>query len=121
MDLTDNQRPFLRAQGHSLKPKVWVGKQGIGPALVSQVDVSLTSHELIKVKLLESCPLEIADCADALAAATRAATAQTIGRTILLYRPHPEHPVIQLPSGTGVAGATASHGTRTEAASRGER
>ncbi len=97
MDLTGKQRRFLRAQGHSLKPKVWIGKQGIAKNLVAQVDTSLTTDELIKVKLLESCPLDVHACAAELASVNGASVAQTIGRTILLYRPHPEKPVIQLP------------------------
>lgn len=104
MELTGKQRRFLRAQGHALKPLVWVGKQGIAKNLMAQVDSCLTSHELIKVKLLESCPLDVAACADALAVAARAAVAQTIGRTVLLYRPHPDHPVLRLPPGEPAAG-----------------
>ncbi len=108
MELTGKQRRFLRAQGHALKPLVWIGKQGLAKNLIAQLDGCLTSHELIKVKLLESCPLAVAACADELAVAARAAVAQTIGRTILLYRPHPEHPVLQLPPAKPAAGEVLS-------------
>lgn len=112
MDLTGKQRRFLRAQAHALKPRVWVGKQGMAPNLVAQVSASLAAHELIKVKLLESCPLDVGECADSLAAATGASIAQTIGRTVLLYRPHPEHPALHLP------GVPAPPGRSSEASSR---
>jgi len=99
MDLTGKQRRYLRAQGHSLKPLVWIGKQGIAGNLADQLDGCLTTHELVKVKLLENCPLSVADCAESLAATVQAAVAQTLGRTILLYRPRRDHPVLQLPAG----------------------
>lgn len=120
MNLNGKQRRFLRAEGHALKPKVWVGKQGVIPTLVGQVDTSLANHELIKVKLLESCPLAVAECADALAVATHAAVAQTIGRTILLYRPHPERPVLQLPKADGIAIPVREGRSGPEAVSAGE-
>jgi len=110
--LTGKQRRFLRARGHALKPVVWVGKQGLAPNLLTQLDACLTTHELVKIKLLESCPLSVAACAEALAEAGSAAVAQTLGRTILLYRPHPQHPVLELPAGktSGAAGEPESTG-----------
>jgi len=110
MELTGKQRRFLRAQGHGLKPLVWIGKQGISANLVAQLDECLTVHELVKVKLLESCPLSVGDCAAAMADTAQAAVAQTLGRTFLLYRPHPEHPVLQLPAGKPSGGEPAEDG-----------
>lgn len=108
MDLTGKQRRFLRAKGHGLKPLVWIGKQGIAANLVAQLDGCLTTHELVKIKLLESAPLSMDNCAATLADAMQAAVAQTLGRTILLYRPHPQHPVLQLPAGKPTGGESAT-------------
>lgn len=96
--LTGKQKRFLRAQGHSLKPLLQVGQQGPGPAVVAQAQACLAAHELVKVRVLESCPLEREACAQALAQATGAAVAQVLGRTVLLYRPHPEAPLLRLPA-----------------------
>jgi RNA-binding protein len=99
MHLTGKQRRFLRAHGHKLKPLVRIGKQGLAPTVLAQVEACLVSHELVKLKLLEGCPLTVGECAEALAEASHAGIAQTLGRTILLYRPHPETPTLKLPAG----------------------
>ncbi len=49
--LTPKQRQFLKAEAHHLKPVVHVGKAGITPALVAELDVMLDSLELVKVKI----------------------------------------------------------------------
>ncbi len=118
MDLTGKQRRFLRARGHGLKPLVWIGKQGIADNLVAQLDGCLTTHELVKVKLLESAPHSVDDCADALADSVHAAVAQTLGRTILLYRPHPQLPVLQLPAGKPADGKPADEAPQPAAGAR---
>lgn len=99
VQLTGKQKRHLRALGHGLRPLVQVGKQGVMPTVVALTRECLAAHELVKVKLLESCPLERDECADVLAQATGAAVAQTLGRTVLLYLPRPEDPRIVLPAG----------------------
>ena len=97
--LTGKQKRYLRAQGHRIKPVVHIGKQGLGATLLGQVEECLLAHELIKVKVLQGCPIDKGACAEAIAEATGARLAQNLGRTLLLYRPHPERPVLQLPPG----------------------
>jgi len=95
-DLTGKQKRQLRALAHSLKPVVQMGQKGATDALKSKVNQELEVHELIKVKVSGDC-LETAKEAGALLAeACRAALVQVIGRTVVLYRGHPEEPQIQL-------------------------
>ncbi len=94
--LTGKQKRHLRALGHKLKPLVQVGKKEIEPALIAEVNVSLDHHELIKVKLLESCLLDKHEASAALAAACEADIAQILGKTFLLYRAA-KTPAIVLP------------------------
>lgn len=96
-DLTGKQKRYLRGLGHAIKPVMNVGKSGVTPALVAQTNACLLSHELIKVKVLESADTDAQETAQALAQATGAGVAQVLGKTVLLYRAHPEDPVIQLP------------------------
>ncbi|BDV42854.1 RNA-binding protein [Geotalea uraniireducens] len=96
--LTGKQKRFLRAMGHSLNPVITIGKGEITEALVKETAEALEHHELIKVKILESCLLDRHDAADELAAACDADVAQVIGRTFLLYRPAKERK-IELPRG----------------------
>ena len=97
MALTGKQRRALRALGHALTPVVQLGKGGISPALVGAVDEALAQHELIKIKLLDTAELDRHDAATQLATETKSEVAQVLGRTILLYRPDPMEPRIELP------------------------
>jgi len=94
--LTGKQKRFLRSLGHSLKPVIQIGKKEIEDALIREADAALEHHELIKVKLLESCLLDKHEAANTLAAACGAQVAQVLGRTFLLYRPA-QTPVLELP------------------------
>lgn len=94
--LSGKQKRHLRALGHSLKPLIQIGKKEIEPALLAEANIALDHHELIKVKLLESCMLDKNEAAEIMAGECKADVAQILGRTILLYRPAKE-PVIILP------------------------
>ena len=95
--LTGKQKRHLRALGHSLKPVILVGKGEVSEKLVLETAEALTAHELIKVKLLESCLMDRHTVAESLATDCGAEVAQVLGRTILLYRAAKE-PKIILPS-----------------------
>lgn len=95
--LTGKQKRFLRALGHSLKPVIQIGKKELDEGLLAETEAALAHHELIKVKLLESCLLDRREAADELAAACGAEVAQLLGRTFLLYR-RAEQPKLVLPS-----------------------
>lgn len=94
--LTGKQKRFLRGMGHSLKPVITVGKGEVSEALTKETDEALQAHELIKVKILESCLLDRHDVAQELADTCKADVAQVLGRTFLLYRQGKE-PKLELP------------------------
>jgi len=96
-DLTGKQRRHLRALGHHLDPLLQIGHEGVTDAVVAQANAQLQRHELIKVRVLESSPLDRREAADELAARTGADLAQVLGRTFLLYKRDPEKPRIELP------------------------
>jgi RNA-binding protein len=98
LDLTGKQRRHLRALGHHLDPVVQLGKAGLTDGVVTAADAALERHELVKIRLGTECPDELDDVADTLSERLRAAVAQTLGRTILLYRRHPKEPKITLPA-----------------------
>jgi RNA-binding protein len=96
--LSGNQRRFLRALAHPLDPVLQIGHQGTTPAVLAQLDEALVAHELVKVRLGRECPDSVADAASAMEAGSGAAVVQTIGRTVVVYRPHPKRPTLVLPS-----------------------
>ena len=95
--LTGKQRRYLRALGQRLAATLHVGHDGVTDAVVRQADAQLTAHELIKVRVSESAPRGRHDVADELADRTKAALAQVLGRTALLYRARSDEPAIVLP------------------------
>ncbi|HML79606.1 ribosome assembly RNA-binding protein YhbY [Geobacter sulfurreducens] len=94
--LTGKQKRHLRGLGHSLAPVITIGKGEISEALVKETDEALEHHELIKVKILESCLLDRHEAAEALASACGAEVAQVLGRTFLLFR-RAQEPKLELP------------------------
>lgn len=100
--LTSKQRAHLRGLAHKLKPVVHIGAGGVTPALLQTVEEAFNTRELIKVKALETAPDRIRALADALVAKLEDVhPVQTIGRTAVLYRAHPDNPDIRLPPGGG--------------------
>ena len=94
--LTGKQKRFLRGIGHGLSPVVTVGKGEVSDALLRETSEALSAHEIIKVKILDSCLLDRHDVAQILAVGCEAEVAQILGRTILLYRAATE-PKLELP------------------------
>ena len=95
--LTGKQRRHLRGLAHALRPIVQVGKGGIDAGLVAAVDRALADHELVKIKLGEGAGLDRHEAAEELAGKTKSQVAQVLGNVVLLFRPDPEEPKIQLP------------------------
>jgi RNA-binding protein len=83
-------RKALRAAGHHLSPIVQVGKEGVSDAVLRQLDDALLAHEIVKVKIGAESPEDRFEVAERLGA--DAQVAQLIGRTVLVYRKHPEKP-----------------------------
>ncbi len=97
MELTGKQKRALRALGHHLKPSVNIGKQGMGEHVLEQLEEQLLARELVKVKVLKNSPEDAGELAALVERQTGAGLVQSMGRTMLFYRPHPETPVIRLP------------------------
>ena len=96
--MTGKQKRYLRALAHPLKPVVNLGKQGLSQETRHEIEVQLLDHELIKLKVLDSCPFTKKECADELSRAKSLEVVQVIGKTLVLYCPHPDEPEIELPS-----------------------
>lgn len=94
IEITSKQRRALRARAHALQPVVQVGQAGASAAVVRAVEEALLAHELIKVRLL--APEDKRAAAAQLAETTGAALCGLIGHVVILYRPHPEKPRLQV-------------------------
>ncbi|MFL2830957.1 MAG: YhbY family RNA-binding protein [Candidatus Puniceispirillales bacterium] len=45
------EKKALRKKAYSLKPVVMIGQNGLTDAVLDEIDVSLNSHELIKIRI----------------------------------------------------------------------
>ncbi|MCL2085067.1 MAG: YhbY family RNA-binding protein [Oscillospiraceae bacterium] len=88
--LTSKARAELRARANGLEPVLAIGKGGLGESVAASADAALTARELIKARVLETCPDTAAECAASLSAALGAEVIQVIGRRFTLYRYNPE-------------------------------
>jgi RNA-binding protein len=96
--ITPKQRAHLRRLAHALKPVVLVGQEGVTAAVLTSVTEAFSTRELLKLKVREASPVDARTAADQIVASLGDVhPVQTIGRTAVLYRRHPERPEIQLP------------------------
>lgn len=84
--LTSKQRAKLRSMASTLDTIMQIGKNGITDTLVATVGDALEAHELIKLRVLETCDLGVRGAAEALAEATGAEVVSVIGTKCILYR-----------------------------------
>lgn len=97
-DLNARQRAHLKSLAHPLKPILQIGKEGVTDAVARTVDDAFHTRELLKVKVLEAAPASAREVGESLAGGLDGVQlVQVIGRTIVLYRRHPENPQIRLP------------------------
>lgn len=85
--LTGKQKRFLRSRANTMKPLVALGKNGLSDQFVDGVAKALEARELVKISLLQTAEETPAEVGAFLARTISGAqVAQTIGRTVLLYR-----------------------------------
>ncbi len=97
MPLTSKQRATLRSLAHDAKVLLHVGKEGVTETAAAAATEALRTRELLKIRVLETAPDVPRATGEALAAAIDSAEfVAATGRTVVLYRPHPETPVIKL-------------------------
>nr|WP_297525772.1 YhbY family RNA-binding protein [uncultured Roseateles sp.] len=90
IQLTPAQRKEKRADAHHLDPVVMIGGDGLTAAVTKEVDHALTSHGLIKVRVMSDDREGREAILATLAEELNAAPIQHIGKLLILWRPIPE-------------------------------
>jgi RNA-binding protein len=85
-------RRSLRAHGHALSALVQVGKGGLSPAVIKQVEQTLADHELVKLKVDTDSPDDRLAVAERLGALPGVNIVQIVGHAVLIYKRHPQEP-----------------------------
>lgn len=87
LELTSQERSALRAAAHPLHPIVLIGDRGLTESVLSEIDRSLSAHELIKVRISGA----ERDARDAMLTTIcetlSCAAVHHLGKTLIIYRP----------------------------------
>lgn len=108
--MTSKERAYWRAKANPLEPIIQIGKDGISDNLIAQIDDTLDTRELIKIRVhLDTAPQSPRVFADELARRLEADVIQVIGGVIVLYREADEERITEKKKkrGAGTAKAVA--------------
>ena len=84
--LNSRQRAQLRAIANDMETILQIGKSGITDNTVKQVADALEARELIKLRILETCPTDVKVTANEIANLTGADVVQVIGTRFILHK-----------------------------------
>ena len=84
--LTSKQRSDLRSQANTMEVTLMVGKGGVSESLISQAELLLESHELVKGRVLESAMMTAREVSDAICEQTGADGVSCVGYTFVIWR-----------------------------------
>jgi RNA-binding protein len=93
LEITPVERRALRAAAHSLQPVVAISQKGLSVGVLKEIDASLKSHELIKVKVHGIERDDRAALLTEICATLHCAPVQHIGNILILWRENPEKAV----------------------------
>lgn len=88
-ELSPARRRELKARAHKLDPVVFVGDAGLSAQVLAEIDRSLKSHELIKVRVSADRD-ERKAMLGKICLQTGAQAVQHIGKILVLFRENPE-------------------------------
>lgn len=88
--LSGAQRSKLRGLGQTMSDLICLGRDGVTPAFLAELDALLAARELVKLRITGGQDRrERAALGDAIAAATHSECIGTVGHTALFYRSNP--------------------------------
>ena len=95
--LSSAQRRALRAKAHHLHPVVSVGQHGLTPAVLHEIDVNLSAHELIKIRVGSDARADRDATLARICDELTAAPVQHLGKILVVWRPVPKEPKEKAP------------------------
>lgn len=98
MSLSNNQIRHLRGLAHALKPVVMVGQHGLKDSIMTEVDIALDAHELIKLKISVGDREARDEIIQSIIDHTGAELVQRIGNMAVLFRRNIKKPKLALPA-----------------------
>ena len=89
LELKGSQKRYLRGLANTLKPMVFIGRNGLTDQVLDAIDQSLDSHELIKVRFHEFKEMKKELCRE-IAEKCQCDLAGMVGHVAIFYRQHPD-------------------------------
>ncbi|MBC7575189.1 MAG: YhbY family RNA-binding protein [Herminiimonas sp.] len=86
LKLSPVERAALRADAHALNPVVMIGEAGLTPGVMKEIDASLDSHGLIKIRVFGDDREARIAIYEAICEQLGAAPVQQIGKLLVVYR-----------------------------------
>lgn len=91
--LTGAEKTKLRGRGQTLPDGVWLGKDGLSPAFLAELNRQFASHDLVKLRFTGGQDRhERASLCEQIAAAGTCLCVGAVGHTALFWRPAPAAP-----------------------------
>jgi putative YhbY family RNA-binding protein len=81
------QRLELKARAHALNPIVIIGNAGLTPAVLEEIERSLKSHDLLKIRVMNDDREAREAMLQEICAQLKAGPVQHIGKILVVYRP----------------------------------
>lgn len=85
--LNVKQKQYLKGLAHDLEPVVIIGNNGLTAAVIKEIEVNLSAHELIKIRVLGDDRKLRTDMIEEICTSLQASFIQHIGKLLILYRP----------------------------------
>jgi len=82
---------------HDLKPVVMLGQKGLTEAVLSELEIALDHHELVKIKLSVDDRDARKQLVEEICQRCQAEVVQSIGKTLSIYRANTDKVIIALP------------------------
>jgi RNA-binding protein len=90
LKLTSAERSVLRADAHALNPVVMISEDGLKASVLKEIDSSLNSHGLIKIRVFGDDREARIAIYETICDKLEAAPIQHIGKLLVIYRPKKE-------------------------------
>lgn len=84
--LNSRERSNLLSLANSIDTTVYIGKNGLTEAVITQIDQMLTDHELIKIGVQKNADFTAKECINVLCEKLSAEPVHAIGSKLIVYR-----------------------------------
>lgn len=87
LNLSVSQRLALKGRAHALKPVVIIGNAGLTPSVLDEIERSLKSHDLLKIRVMNDDREAREAMLQEICEQLKAGPVQHIGKILVVYRP----------------------------------